>query len=212
MEKLIKKGAEADIYLGEWFGERAVFKIRKPKAFRHPKLDEEIRRLRTLREARFLADARAAGVPTPLVYFVDPERGEIVMQHVEGERLKDALSDGDVRRVKALSANLGSSLGRLHADHIVHGDLSTSNFIVTEGDRLTFLDFGLAFHSQRLEDKAVDIHLIREILTSAHGEVSGTVFQHILHGYEETVGAGLLKKLLVKIREIEARGRYARVV
>ena len=68
---MIRKGAEADIYLGEWYGKEAIFKIRKPKLYRQSKLDSEIRKRRTIHEASFLFGAKKAGVITPSVYFLD---------------------------------------------------------------------------------------------------------------------------------------------
>ncbi len=210
MERLIRKGAEADIYIGEWFGRKAIFKIRKPKPYRQPDLDSGIRKRRTLREASFLVDARKAGVSTPLVYFVDPEKAEIVMQYIKGKRLKEIISDSKQSDVYTLYSEVGRSIAKLHKDKIIHGDLTTSNFLVIN-DFLVFIDFGLAFSSQRLEDKAVDLHLMKEVLESAHSKVADKAFSKILEGYSEFSGVKMFKDLVNKVREIERRGRYTRV-
>ncbi|MEM3094503.1 MAG: hypothetical protein QXX64_02565, partial [Nitrososphaera sp.] len=70
--RLVKKGAEADIYLVEWGGKKAVSKVRTPKPYRHRELDAAIRKHRTIHEANFMSAAKAAGVMTPFVHFVDP--------------------------------------------------------------------------------------------------------------------------------------------
>ena len=49
---LLAKGAEAEIYVVDWFGMRAVLKWRKPKRYRDPALDHQIRRRRTINEVR----------------------------------------------------------------------------------------------------------------------------------------------------------------
>ena len=68
---LIAKGAEADILrVDDWNGLSVVIKRRGAKKYRHPEIDREIRRLRTAREAENLHRAKAAGVPTPVVYQV----------------------------------------------------------------------------------------------------------------------------------------------
>ncbi|MBI2183909.1 MAG: Kae1-associated serine/threonine protein kinase [Thaumarchaeota archaeon] len=210
MEKLLKKGAEADIYVTEWFGEEVVTKLRKPKTFMHPKLDAELRRHRTIREASFLSEAKEAGVLTPFIHYVDPSKGEIVMEYVKGTRFKDALLTGPFDRIAPLCVELGRCIAKLHGKNIVHGDLSTSNFIITD-QTLTFIDFGLSSSSQRLEDKSVDLHLVKQILKSAHGKIWEKVFQLLLQGYGETAGSKQVDALQAKIKEIERRGRYARV-
>ena len=47
--KILKKGAEADVYLSSWDGKKSVLKIRKEKKYRNPRLDERIRKQRTIR-------------------------------------------------------------------------------------------------------------------------------------------------------------------
>lgn len=210
MERLIRKGAEADIYLGEWFGREAILKIRKPKPYRQPELDAEIRKKRTLHEANFLMNARKAGVSTPLVYFIDQSKAEIVMQYIKGKRLKEIISGKKINNIDILYSEVGRCIAKLHKNNIIHGDLTTSNFLVIR-NRLVFIDFGLSFFSQRLEDMAVDLHLMKEVLESAHVEVADEAFNKIIEGYAEIVGIKMIKDLVRKIKEIEKRGRYARI-
>ncbi|MEM3436949.1 MAG: KEOPS complex kinase/ATPase Bud32 [Nitrososphaerales archaeon] len=210
MERLIRKGAEADIYLGRWFGREAILKIRKPKPYRQPELDAEIRRKRTLHEANFLMNARRAGVSTPLVYFIDQCKAEIVMQYIKGIRLKEIISDKKIGNIDFLYSEVGRCIAKLHKSNIIHGDLTTSNFLVIK-NRLILIDFGLAFFSQRLEDMAVDLHLMKEVLESAHIEVADEAFNKILGGYTEIFGTRRIKEIVRKIKEVEKRGRYAHV-
>jgi len=202
----LKKGAEADISLVIWRGMPAISKVRQPKQYRHSDLDLAIRTQRTVHEATLLSAAKAAGVRTPFVCFVDPEGAEIIMEHVEGPNVKDVL---DIKLCK----EMGRYTARLHGAGIVHGDLTTSNFIVTENsdaDRLILLDFGLSYYSDRIEDLAVDIRLIKEIFTSAHISVKGA-FSNFVRGYKDVAGKRRTTKILENVREIERRGRYARL-
>ncbi len=210
MERMIRKGAEADIYLGKWFGKEVILKIRKPKQYMQPELDVEIRKRRTLREASFLMDARKVGVTTPLVYFIDQNKAEIIMQYIKGTRLKEIISDKRVDNIDSLLSGVGRCIAKLHKDNIIHGDLTTSNFLVSRNS-LVFIDFGLAFFSQRLEDMAVDLHLMKGILKSAHSKVADDAFNRILEGYGEISEEKTVKILVKKMGEIERRGRYTRV-
>ena len=211
MEKLIKKGAEADIYLGKWFGRTAIYKIRCPRSYRQPKLDEEIRRHRTQHEVSFLYEAKIAGVMTPSVYFVDPKKAEIVMQFVNGERLKELLHKSKKDEITSLFTKVGNYVAMLHKKNIVHGDLTTSNFIIINKYYPVLIDFGLAFFSRRIEDFAVDLHLMKEVITSAHSQISDILYHSLLRGYTDTVEKKMMPLMLNKIKEIERRGRYARV-
>lgn len=203
---LIKRGAEADIYLDDWYDKRAVRKVRKPKGYRNKILDLEIRTKRTLHEAEMLSYAKRAGISSPLLYFVDARNAEIVMQYIKGKLARDLIAKN-----LRLCKKMGFYTAKLHADNIVHGDLTTSNFIVND-NKLVLIDFGLAYHSDRTEDKAVDIRLIKEIMSSAHASVFKEAFENFIEGYESIAGKQLTSKVISKVAEIERRGRYARVV
>ncbi|NMJ86510.1 MAG: Kae1-associated serine/threonine protein kinase [Thaumarchaeota archaeon] len=203
---LIKKGAEADIYLVMWYGKKAVMKIRKPKNYRNKILDEEIRKKRTLHEAVMLSNAKKVGIQTPLLYFVDLQNTEIIMQYLEGKLVRDTLS-----RNLYICKKIGIYAATLHKNNIVHGDLTTSNFIINDGN-LILIDFGLAYYSDRTEDKAIDIRLIKEIMRSVHTTIFNKAFNNFIKGYESTTGSSMTSKIMKKVTEIERRGRYARVV
>ena len=83
--RLIAKGAEADLWFDpDWNGRKAIIKRRIPKRYRHPEIDRELRRLRTLREAEIIHRAKRGGVPTPVIYQVDPEEATMVMNTSKG--------------------------------------------------------------------------------------------------------------------------------
>jgi len=202
---LIKKGAEANIYLVDWYGKKAVMKIRKPKKYRNKILDVEINKKRTMHEAEMLSNAKRAGVTTPLLYFVDPKCGEIIMQYIKGKLARDVLSKN-----LQVCKRIGIYTAKLHANNIVHGDLTTSNFIINNS-KLVLIDFGLSYHSERVEDKAVDIRLIKEIMSSAHSVVFKSAFRNFINGYRSISGEMLTSKMVKKVAEIEGRGRYAKI-
>lgn len=200
--KLVKRGAEADIYLIEWAGKPAVSKVRTPKLYRHRELDQAIRKHRTVHEANFMSAAKSAGVMSPFVHFVDPVNAEIIMELVLGNNVKDVLT-------LDLCHEMGCYAAMLHASNIIHGDLTTSNFIANK--KLVLLDFGLSYYSERTEDMATDIRLIKEVFTSAHIAVK-KAFPRFVEGYASVVGKKRTDQILENVREIEQRGRYARVM
>lgn len=210
--KLLYRGAEADVFRGEWCGRPAVFKLRTPLLYRLPELDNLIRSRRTVREAQMIHQSKLAGVSAPHLYYLSPHEALLVMEFVKGERLKTLLLEAGLTkgRVTRLGGEFGRSIARLHAAGIMHGDLTTSNVIV-DGDVLSLIDFGLAIRSQRLEDQAVDLRLIKETLTGAHNEVSKHFMQSLFSGYSSVLGSARAEAATRKLAEIERRGRYARV-
>jgi TP53 regulating kinase-like protein len=206
--RIIYRGAEADVMLGRWAGIKAVYKIRKPFPYRLAVLDRTIRGQRTAHEAQMIHDAKRAGVRTPYLYYVSPAEALIVMEYVEGERLKVLLDTADDRL--AMAEAFGTAVGRLHVAGIMHGDLTTSNVIISDGG-LVVIDFGLSLYSQRVEDHAVDLRLIKETLTGAHSKISVQAFSAFLEGYGRVVGAPRATAVRKKLAEIERRGRYTRV-
>ena len=200
--KLIKKGAEADIFLISWYGRKAISKIRNPKQYRNKYLDENIRKKRTLHEANMISAVKSVDVKTPSLLFLDPVKAEIIMDYIDGHNVKDIMSS-------QLALDMGKYTSLLHNNNIVHGDLTTSNFIKS-GNDLVIIDFGLSFFSDRIEDRAVDFRLIKEIFSSAHIEIFDQAYQNFITGYSNNTNNNM-KKILRVVNEIEKRGRYARI-
>ncbi len=197
---LIRKGAEAELHLIEREGERVVLKRRIPKPYRLPQLDVHIRRTRTRREARLLDRARRVGVHTPRVLRVDDESMEIEMEYVEGERLKEYLvrtGDADIME------RVGGLVATLHANNIVHGDLTTSNIILSHG-RIVFIDFGLGSVTHSVEDKAVDILCFKKSYFATHPDLPEG-WEAFIRGYRTYDDAD---RVLRRMKEVERRARY----
>lgn len=209
--ELIYRGAEADVFRGEWCGRPAVYKLRKPLLYRLPELDTSIRSQRTTHEAQIIHESKKAGVTSPHLYYVSPPEALLVMEYLEGRRLKAVLEGCGPSEAGRLADRFGRSVAKLHAAGIMHGDLTTSNVIVDGDGGIGFIDFGLALHSQRLEDHAVDLRLIKETLTGAHNQVSRLFMRSLFEGYSAVVGERRADAASRKLREIERRGRYARV-
>ena len=205
--KLLKKGAEADIYLTSWDGADAVLKIRKPKHYRNPQLDMRLCRQRTIKESQTISKAKSFGVPAPLVHFVNLQNHSIIMQKIPGITVHDLPEP----EIVALSKEIGRLVGIMHKNGIMHGDLTTSNFLHHD-DTIYAIDFGLSQNTIKPEDHAVDLRLIKEILNSAHANIMQHAWSNFLAGYKGTVGARRCTKITSLVALIESRGRYAKVV
>lgn len=205
--KLLKKGAEADIFLTSWSEKKAILKIRKKKEYRNEILDARLRTLRTIREGKMIHEAKTFGVTTPIVYFVDPQKCEIYLQFIDGKLVRDLPQKSIIKKCK----DIGKIVGTLHKNGLMHGDLTTSNFILSRKG-LVLLDFGLAQRANQMEDYAIDLRLFKEVLNSAHAHIFQEAWDSFLQGYEKTLGKIMTAKVTSHVQIIEKRGRYANVI
>ncbi len=205
---LLKKGAEASLYLAEWHGKKAVIKTRIPKKYRPEALDKQIRSYRTVHEPQLIHQAKAAGVATPLIYMVNVPEATIIMEYIQGVQVKQRLNEATKTERKNICLEIGELVGKLHSEGLIHGDLTTSNMILNSKGTIFLVDFGLGEKNVELEAKGVDLHLLKRALQSTHFVFWETCFEDILSSYSRVVGDELTEKVYEKIREIERRGRY----
>lgn len=204
---ILAKGAEANIYPGEWMDEDVLVKKRISKGYRIEELDHHIRKKRTKREAKLLSEAKRCGVVTPLVYDVDKKKKSILMENIHGKPVKevfDELGLEGIDEIKGICRNIGENVSKLHNCGIIHGDLTTSNMILRDAS-LVFIDFGLGRVSDLVEDKGVDLIVFKKAISGIHHEIADECFNAILQGYSS---ADDYEEVTEKIYEIGGRGRY----
>lgn len=204
--RILYQGAESKIYLDLFDGQEVLVKERVKKSYRVEQLDEELRKSRTRKEVKLLTDVRKLGIPTPKIFHVDEENHKIMMENIKGERLKEYLNSVSIDEAKSLCLRLGKQIGKLHSNNIVHGDLTTSNMILKDGE-IYFIDPSLGEFTRRIEDKAVDMKLLKEAVKSTHFKIFEEIWNTILDGYKSAYkDAGLVSN---QLKEIEKRARYA---
>jgi Kae1-associated kinase Bud32 len=186
IKNVIGKGAEGVIYDGEFLGKKVIIKKRIEKAFRIKEIDEKIRRIRTLVEARMLHRAKKAGVPCPYVFLIDEDM--LVLSFIPGHRANPS---------QDLAKWMAGMLVRLHNFHIIHNDFTPANVIEQDGKRYV-IDFGLSFYSEKLEDKAMDLLVLKKAFPKHLQSM-------ILDEYRKNGGKD---EVVGRVREIELRGRY----
>ncbi len=195
MEKIIQQGAEAIIYLKN----NKIIKHRIKKSYRRPELDTKLRKSRTKSESKIINKLQEI-IPVPKILDTDEKNYKISMQYLNGKKLSDNL---EKLNHKEIAKQIGENLTVLHNQDIIHGDLTTSNMILLN-NQIYFIDFGLGFHSHKIEDKAVDLHLIKQALESKHHTISEQTFKIILKNYKPENS----KLIIERISVIEKRGRY----
>ena len=72
--------------------------------------------------------------------------------------------------------------------------------------KIYFIDFWLSFFSKKIEDKAVDLHLLKEALESKHSKIWEKSYKAVIDSYVKKAVDG--KEILKRIKIVEKRGRY----
>ena len=190
----VVQGAEASVS----FTDELVVKRRHEREYRHPALDERLRRERTRSEARLTSEARRTGVPTPVVRDVDLQESTLSLQYVGDSELREVVSR---ERVEAVARHLA----RLHEAGFVHGDPTTRNVRVTttEPERVFLIDFGLGYYSDDPEDYAMDLHVLSQSLRGTAADADELV-RAARRAYDEIGPSAVIDQL----DEIAGRGRY----
>lgn len=202
--KLIQQGAEAKILLE---GDH-IIKDRISKGYRHLDLDKKLIKRRTKSETKLLEKASKI-INTPFPEIIN--FNQIKMPFIDGKKLSDHLEKLDWRDV---CKKIGENIAKIHDEDIMHGDLTTSNMIWKVNSRevvskkplgvLHFIDFGLGFQSSRIEDRAVDLHLIKQALEAKHFSIFEEAWKIIEKNYKSKDKI----KTLEQLKKVELRGRY----
>ncbi len=217
-ETLLAEGAEAKIILTD----SGVKKDRIKKTYRHPQIDAQIRKRRTKQEAKILHKAKGFGVNVPEIWGLNKKlepttKFTLEIEYIDGERLSETLNNHKIKDQLKTMKKLGKQVAILHKNDIIHGDLTTSNTILKNGV-VYIIDFGLGFFSKKIEDKAVDLHLIKQALEAKHWKNYQKLFKAFKRGYlSRGSRAGSeakrykhseSKKVIKRLEVVEKRGRY----
>lgn len=191
-QELLAMGAESSIYKEN----NAVKKVRHNKSYRHPIIDKKLIKSRTKREAKIINTLQNLNVPVPKLLHQD--ENTLTISYIDAKPLKDVLEQNIslIKKVAKITTTM-------HENSIIHGDLTTSNILANKNDELTLIDFGLSFVSHKIEDKAVDLHLLKQALNSKHYKIHDEAWQLFLDEYNPKDK----KDILLRLEKVEARGR-----
>jgi TP53 regulating kinase and related kinases len=207
----LSQGAEAVIELHEDIHEESngdapakkVVKKRITKSYRHPVLDNTLRKSRTRREAKILEKLQSTNVPVPQLHNVCDKTMTLHLQHIEGSKVRDVLEEDHV----LYSKEIGKRVAELHRVDVIHGDLTTSNMIKDKHTQMIhFIDFGLSKVSNKVEDKAVDLHLLQRALESKHHKVFKEAFDEMVKEYKKNYTDA--PAVLERLENVQKRGRH----
>ncbi|XP_013106814.1 EKC/KEOPS complex subunit TP53RK [Stomoxys calcitrans] len=218
--EMLKQGAEARLYIGDFKGERCLIKERFVKKYRHHELDTQISRQRIKAEAKAAGRCQSAGILAPKIFHTDLNERKLYMEYFDKaitakqfiQKVVTEKSDAEDALKKFCTA-VGSLIGRMHANNIIHGDLTTSNILINPKENadicetydIVFIDFGLSHYNQGTEDKGVDLYVLERALLSTHSE-QPYLFDYMLQAYRKECGKDE-ESVVAKFEEVRARGR-----
>lgn len=164
---------------------------------------------------------RKAGIPAPVVYFVDYTShcifleeiigSSTVRDHIMSAQQSDSCKELELER---LAERMGHILAKMHDEDVIHGDLTTSNMLLRcslengESD-LVLIDFGLSYISALPEDKGVDLYVLEKAFLSTHPNTE-TLFEKLLKSY--TAASKKSSAVIKKLDEVRLRGRKRSMV
>lgn len=184
-------GAEARLILMP----DVVIKTRLSKGYRISEIDSKLIKRRTKSEAKMLKTTEALGLNTPRL--LEWSGTTIRMERIPGNPLKDSLEE---KGRSSLMKRAGKLVRKIHNAGIIHGDLTTLNFIVNN-KKVYLIDFGLSFISHRSEDKAVDLHAFEKTLRCPHRKrLIKSFYEGYSQGYDEC-------DILERLKLVRLRGR-----
>ncbi len=137
------RGGMAEVYVADDLNlNRKVALKFLPDAF----TGDPERMARFEREAKLLASLNHPNIAA--IYGLEQAEGKrfIAMELVEGETLAQRLSRGSLPVDEALGIcrQMAEGLEAAHEKGVIHRDLKPANVMITEGDKVKILDFGLA--------------------------------------------------------------------
>lgn len=214
--ELITQGAEGRVYAAEWLGRSVIVKHRFPKQYRHPDLDATITHERIKAEARALMRCRTFGIKTPVVYDVNFEKNEIILERIaDCSTVRNYIYQAVKRKLSmessvmlCMAERIGKVLAKMHSNNIIHGDLTTSNMLLIppyDSSDIILIDFGLSSVDERAEDKAVDLYVLERAILSTHPSTEKFV-AHILSIYRNE-GGEAARDVIRRLDEVRLRGR-----
>jgi TP53 regulating kinase-like protein len=113
----------------------------------------------------------------------------LVRENKENE-LSNATEKKQSKFNQAQSSATSSTTIQTKSDALIHNQF-----------KIYFIDFGLGFISKRDEDKAVDLHLIKQALEAKHWKNHKELFSEFLKHYH-------LEDVQERLKKVELRGRY----
>jgi serine/threonine protein kinase len=143
IERELARGGMGIVYLAR---DTRLNRVVALKALPEDVASDHDRLQRFEREAKLLASVNHPNVATIFGIETSGKRRYLALEYIEGESLAARLTRGPISidETLELGAQIAAGVEAAHEAGIIHRDLKPANVVVTSGDRLKVVDFGLA--------------------------------------------------------------------
>lgn len=211
---MLKQLVNKKIYLTTYQSKECVLKERVKKSYRISEIDILINKKRTKSEIHIMETINNSNlVHSPKLLYGDIKEYKIYMEYLSNcVNLKDYIDDliqvNKIEDIKIILKDLGFIIAEVHNLKIIHGDLTTSNFMIDKSDisKIYILDFGLSFVSESVENRAVDLYVIEKTFICSHNKIS-ELFNILLNSYSDNITEKKKGEVIKKLDQVRMRGR-----
>lgn len=139
---------------------------------------------------------------------------DYIIEICQGSGTSNGFLEEQIEKLDSIAEKIGKVVGKMHANNIIHGDLTTSNMLLVKNQsgcsELVLIDFGLSYSESVSEDKGVDLYVLERAILSTHTDAS-SLFPNIISAYlKENSGKGA--EVIKKLDDVRARGRKRTMV
>ncbi len=199
---LLSEGAEAKIYLEKNKNKKIILKERIKKNYRHKKLDEKIVYSRTKKEYKILKKLEENTKNKTSLFFnkaIEYKKNKLKLQYIEGKELQKKDYEN-----KKIIREIAKKIFLMHKNKIIHGDITPKNILKTKEEKIYFIDFGLSYFSERIEDKVYDLYMTKETFSQKFYKKLLEEYKTLYKKENEEKKFLLLEE---RIKRIEERGK-----
>lgn len=137
------------------------------------------------------------------------------MTFIHGVSIRDYLLPitSITEETRKVIREIGKVVAMLHRNDIVHGDLTTSNLLLSPESEVWVIDFGLSSVSLAVDDMAVDLYVLQRSLTATHSKLDG-LMEDVMNGYTDVITTGWKKgkEVIKRLELVRMRGRKRTMV
>ena len=189
-----------------------ILKERIKKNYRHKKLDEKIINFRTKREYKILkkleeiTEKQKEKNNEKNVFFpkaIKIEKNKITLQYIEGKEYNKIIKKLTLKEKNKIIKEIAKKIFLMHKKNIIHSDITPKNILLDKNLKVYFIDFGLSFFSERIEDKVYDLYMTKETFSE---EFYNKLLKEYKKMYKKTFPEKI-KLLEERIIRVEKRGK-----
>lgn len=156
-------------------------------------------------EAKVILKCKSFGIAVPTLYLVDVQNHKIIMENISGQTVELFLRNNftNTEELVGILFEIGTLLGELHKNNVVHGCLNTSNMLLNTNGSIILINLGSrpCCLDPSINDKVVDLYILEKSLINMHWQIANK-FWLILNAYIEA-GVPNLVLILEKFKRLK---------